>query len=321
MCQATLLQQQHTAQQQQFAERILEHLAFNSDILERWHQIGTAQGLSTDLEVATFLIQHYENTWDRAAPTEFCMTCHSPLSLTCTKCSAPAPAPAPANAPNTSFSQLFDQGGGSGTNFVEPAHGKTGKRKKKKKGKVAEHGGDEDLMGLYIQFAQSQPPQIEVSSQVITVPFGSGLNGEGRLKSFVCVQCGKTFFKKSDFKKHVRIHTNERPFKCPYCPSAFSDSSSAARHRRIHTGEKPFQCELCPASFAQSSDRTKHMRIHSQSRPWSCETCTKSFADASSFAKHRRKHEKAEAKKARMLKAENEGQFEVGASCKGVVVS
>ena len=58
-CQASLLQQQHAQQQQQFAERILEHLAFNSDILERWHQIGSAQGLSTDLEVATFLIQQW----------------------------------------------------------------------------------------------------------------------------------------------------------------------------------------------------------------------------------------------------------------------
>lgn len=236
----------------------------------------------------------YENTWDRAQPTEYCLTCHSPLSLSCAKCNATS------HSTNTNnFSPLFD----AGENFtVEPLSTKpTSKGKKRSKsskgGKTAIPGAttnsidnDEDLMGLYIQFAQ---PKTADSNQLV-IPFGDGKGS--RLKSYVCVHCGKTIFKPSDFKKHVRTHTREKPYKCDRCPAAFSDPSSASRHRRVHTGEKPFRCQVCPSSFAQSSDLTKHMRVHTRERPWQCTMCDRTFADASSFARHRRKHEKMEKK-------------------------
>ncbi|KAK7095849.1 hypothetical protein V1264_005210 [Littorina saxatilis] len=321
-CQASLLQQQHLQQQQQFAERILEHLAFNSDILERWHQIGSAQGLSTDLEVATFLIQHYENTWDRAPPTEYCLTCHSPLSLSCVKCTATTTANASCSTANmstqhNSIAPIFDAGAENFT--VEPLSTKPSKGKKKlKKGKAGKGGAapnsidnDEDLMGLYIQFANNSSSQIISDANQLVIPFSDvGGKAGSRLKSYICVHCGKTFFKPSDFKKHVRTHTREKPYKCDRCPAAFSDPSSASRHKRIHTGEKPFACQICPASFAQSSDLTKHMRVHTRERPWQCTMCEKTFADASSFARHRRKHEKME-KKAKKVGKQNENAVKI----------
>ncbi|XP_076438569.1 uncharacterized protein LOC143277575 [Babylonia areolata] len=320
---ASLLQHQRMQQQQQFEERILEHLAFNSDILERWHHIGTSQGLTTDLEVATFLVQHYENTWDRAQPIEFCLTCHSPLSLSCPKCSAIAngngtPTPSSHGQPDP-LPGLFGGAGDNGVPYsLDPLPAKGGKKRKKSSRKgEGEAGGsqdtDDELLGLYIQFGQ---PHVPTSSPDLDLgPHGrsptrkkqggkgsrkknkadGGDNNGAKLKSYVCVHCGKTIYKLSDFKKHVRTHTREKPYKCQYCESAFSDASSAARHRRVHTGEKPFRCSLCPAAFAQSSDLTKHLRVHTQERPWQCQVCQKTFSDSSRFAHHRRQHDKAAA--------------------------
>ncbi|KAL8591871.1 hypothetical protein ACOMHN_044367 [Nucella lapillus] len=299
-------QQQRQQQQQHFAQRIVDHLAFNGDILDRWHQIGSAQGLSSDLEVATFLIQHYENTWDRARPTEFCLTCHGPLTMTCAKCQAVSSGSSGGNGEihhqnsSNAFPPLFEPGENFTVEPITPKLNKEKKRHKKSKSKSAGPGGskppgnsidnDEDLMSLYMKFAQSQATEVQRPAS----PSGNGKST--RLKSYLCVHCGKTVFKPSDFKKHVRTHTREKPYKCDRCPAAFSDASSACRHRRTHTGEKPYECKLCPSSFAQSSDLTKHMRVHSGERPWQCQFCDRTFADTSSFARHRRQHEKVQQK-------------------------
>lgn len=46
--------------------------------------------------------------------------------------------------------------------------------------------------------------------------------------------CGRLFKRLEHLKRHVRTHTQERPYVCPYCSKAFSRSDNLAQHRRTH---------------------------------------------------------------------------------------
>ncbi|KAL9101720.1 MAG: hypothetical protein Q9163_003042 [Psora crenata] len=46
--------------------------------------------------------------------------------------------------------------------------------------------------------------------------------------------CGRLFKRLEHLKRHVRTHTQERPYVCPHCSKAFSRSDNLAQHRRTH---------------------------------------------------------------------------------------
>ncbi|CCE61656.1 hypothetical protein TPHA_0A05820 [Tetrapisispora phaffii CBS 4417] len=80
------------------------------------------------------------------------------------------------------------------------------------------------------------------------------------LKGNVSLTTGKRLKSKEKFPND----NSERPFFCESCGRGFYRLEHKKRHLKIHTGEKPYKCkfEQCIKSFSRSDELRRHSKIH-----------------------------------------------------------
>ncbi|XP_060528160.1 zinc finger protein 236-like isoform X2 [Cylas formicarius] len=81
---------------------------------------------------------------------------------------------------------------------------------------------------------------------------------------------------------------------CNYCPKRFKKPSDVIRHIRIHTQEKPFKCSKCSVSFGLKSTLLTHAKTHAKVLICPYNSCDSSFKSTKAFNAHVRAHEKAD---------------------------
>ena len=59
--------------------------------------------------------------------------------------------------------------------------------------------------------------------------------------------------------------TEDGKFKCPYCDHVTKYRWNLKKHILVHTGERPYRCEICGLEFKQKEHRKKHMQnLHTE---------------------------------------------------------
>ena len=95
------------------------------------------------------------------------------------------------------------------------------------------------------------PPPTAGSSEMTTV-FVTGTS---------CPFCSKSFPKPTQLRRHLRVHTREKPYVCDDCGRCFSQSNSLNAHlRAVHRGERPYKCPFCDLAVAQKCNLKTHIR-------------------------------------------------------------
>ncbi|XP_048193698.1 zinc finger protein 786-like [Perognathus longimembris pacificus] len=116
-----------------------------------------------------------------------------------------------------------------------------------------------------------------------------------RLKKHLCLhsgerpfQCPKSFCLKGTLRIH-QMHSTQKPFPCSQCGKSFIRQAHLTRHLSLHSGETHVQCSICGKSFRAKADMKTYQLLHGGEMPFSCK-CGKGFAKRFKLVEHIRTH-------------------------------
>ncbi|XP_050926384.1 zinc finger protein 585A isoform X2 [Lates calcarifer] len=132
-------------------------------------------------------------------------------------------------------------------------------------------------------------------------------------KMFICPACRKQFPTSASLKRHVIIHTGNKPYKCPLCGRGFTQIGNLKTHQKVHKGKFTSMsasekgspqteeaqssleicfCHLCWTQFSDKQVLEEHLKqAHESKKPFSCAQCGKRFMYMQKLKEHEVGHE------------------------------
>ena len=79
-----------------------------------------------------------------------------------------------------------------------------------------------------------------------------------------CNLCGKSFDKNHSLTRHLKIHTDNRPYQCDICSKTFRAAFNLDYHKRTHIGkaDRCVACPFCKRKVLIGRGARRHLRLY-----------------------------------------------------------
>ncbi|XP_072166296.1 uncharacterized protein [Diadema setosum] len=87
------------------------------------------------------------------------------------------------------------------------------------------------------------------------------MSTQGKRKEFPCNICGKVFNIPSLLRRHLIVHTGEKPYACRFCGKCFGQKATRQRHEVTHMRlTQPHVCKECGEGFTTLEKLEQHQK-------------------------------------------------------------
>ncbi|KAF8793721.1 Zinc finger protein 79 like protein [Argiope bruennichi] len=111
------------------------------------------------------------------------------------------------------------------------------------------------------------------------------------LPLYICSVCQYQTRAGGNIRRHVRTHTDERPFSCAQCGK--EDNECGVLYQALMGDKHPvYRCAVCKFQSMESYKIQRHVRVHTGEKPFSCPQCGQRFSRKEHAKRHLTKQHK-----------------------------